>query len=135
MDDADVWRRTLCGMGRQFEAEAGRRRKGKAEGEGARCARVENLSPVHEYAPPAPPRPLFYWTSELTRGSTLRETARRKQGGGQGANDAANGKAKSAGAQIRRHNEAMLNEVRLLAFRLTFRCSRACAVGVDAGRY
>ncbi|KAJ8292574.1 Protein VMS1 [Rhodotorula toruloides] len=39
-----------------------------------------------------------------------RYTTRRKQGGGQGANDAANGKAKSAGAQIRRHNEAMLND-------------------------
>lgn len=39
-------------------------------------------------------------------------TARRKQGGSQGANDSANGKAKSAGAQIRRYNEAMLNDVR-----------------------
>ena len=38
--------------------------------------------------------------------------ARRKQGGSQGANDNANGKAKSAGAQIRRHNEAALTDVR-----------------------
>ncbi|GAA5970787.1 hypothetical protein JCM8115_002943 [Rhodotorula mucilaginosa] len=44
-----------------------------------------------------------------------RYTTRRKQGGSQGANDSANGKAKSAGAQIRRYNEAMLNdEVRAL---------------------
>ncbi|GAA5878414.1 hypothetical protein JCM3774_002830 [Rhodotorula dairenensis] len=44
-----------------------------------------------------------------------RYTTRRKQGGSQGANDSANGKAKSAGAQIRRYNEAMLtDEVRAL---------------------
>ncbi|GAA6008943.1 Vms1p [Rhodotorula paludigena] len=44
-----------------------------------------------------------------------RYTTRRKQGGSQGANDSANGKAKSAGAMIRRYNEAMLNdEVRAL---------------------
>ncbi|GAA5868966.1 hypothetical protein JCM1840_000434 [Sporobolomyces johnsonii] len=44
-----------------------------------------------------------------------RYTTRRKQGGSQGANDNANGKAKSAGAQIRRHNEAALtDEVRAL---------------------
>ncbi|BGP42435.1 hypothetical protein JCM10449v2_006440 [Rhodotorula kratochvilovae] len=44
-----------------------------------------------------------------------RYTTRRKQGGSQGANDQANGKAKSAGAMIRRHNEAALNdEVRAL---------------------
>jgi len=42
--------------------------------------------------------------------------ARRKQGGSQGANDNANGKAKSAGAQIRRHNEAALTDVRFPPF-------------------
>ena len=39
-----------------------------------------------------------------------RYTTRRKQGGAQSANDNAKGKAKSAGAQIRRYNEAMLTE-------------------------
>ncbi|GAA6007336.1 hypothetical protein JCM10207_001593 [Rhodosporidiobolus poonsookiae] len=39
-----------------------------------------------------------------------RYTTRRKQGGGQGTNDAANGKAKSMGAQLRRHNEQRLTE-------------------------
>jgi hypothetical protein len=37
-----------------------------------------------------------------------RYTTRRKQGGGQSRNDQAKGKAKSAGAQIRRENEMML---------------------------
>ena len=39
-----------------------------------------------------------------------RYTTRRKQGGAQSANDNAKGKAKSAGAQIRRYNETMLTE-------------------------
>ncbi|TNY22850.1 hypothetical protein DMC30DRAFT_101545 [Rhodotorula diobovata] len=44
-----------------------------------------------------------------------RYTTRRKQGGAQSANDAGKGKAKSAGAMIRRHNEAALtDEVREL---------------------
>ncbi|GAA5831544.1 hypothetical protein JCM3766R1_001799 [Sporobolomyces carnicolor] len=44
-----------------------------------------------------------------------RYTTRRKQGGSQGLHDGGNGKAKSAGAQIRRHNEAALvDEVREL---------------------
>ncbi|GAA6009333.1 hypothetical protein JCM11491_004276 [Sporobolomyces phaffii] len=44
-----------------------------------------------------------------------RYTTRRKQGGSQGLHDGGNGKAKSAGAQIRRHNEAALtDEVRSL---------------------
>ena len=44
-----------------------------------------------------------------------RYTTRRKQGGAQSANDNAKGKAKSAGAQIRRYNEAMLrDEIRQL---------------------
>ncbi|KAI5477959.1 hypothetical protein MNV49_005751 [Pseudohyphozyma bogoriensis] len=44
-----------------------------------------------------------------------RYTTRRKQGGGQGANDNANGKANSMGAQLRRHNEqAIIDEVREL---------------------
>jgi hypothetical protein len=44
-----------------------------------------------------------------------RYTTRRKQGGAQSANDAAKGNAKSAGAQIRRYNEAMLrDEIRAL---------------------
>ncbi|GAA5909732.1 Vms1p [Sporobolomyces salmoneus] len=44
-----------------------------------------------------------------------RYTTRRKQGGSQGMHDSGNGKAKSAGAQIRRHNEAALtDEVREL---------------------
>ena len=38
--------------------------------------------------------------------------ARRKQGGGQSANDNAKGNAKSAGAQIRRYNESALRDVR-----------------------
>jgi len=42
----------------------------------------------------------------------LRYAARRKQGGAQSANDAGKGKAKSAGAMIRRHNEAALTDVR-----------------------
>lgn len=40
-------------------------------------------------------------------------SARRKQGGAQSANDAGKGKAKSAGAQIRRYNESMLTDVGL----------------------
>lgn len=44
-----------------------------------------------------------------------RYTTRRKQGGAQSANDQAKSKAKSAGAQIRRYNEAMLtSEIREL---------------------
>lgn len=44
-----------------------------------------------------------------------RYTTRRKQGGAQSANDNAKSKAKSAGAQIRRYNEAMLQtEIREL---------------------
>jgi len=44
-----------------------------------------------------------------------RYTTRRKQGGSQSANDNSKGNAHSAGASIRRHNEAMLiNEVREL---------------------
>ncbi|GAA5836531.1 hypothetical protein JCM9279_000417 [Rhodotorula babjevae] len=44
-----------------------------------------------------------------------RYTTRRKQGGAQSANDSGKGKAKSAGAMIRRHNEAALtDEVREL---------------------
>lgn len=39
-----------------------------------------------------------------------RYTTRRKQGGAQSANDQAKSKAKSAGAQIRRYNEAMLQQ-------------------------
>ena len=39
-----------------------------------------------------------------------RYTTRRKQGGAQSANDNAKSKAKSAGAQIRRYNEAMLQQ-------------------------
>lgn len=39
-----------------------------------------------------------------------RYTTRRKQGGAQSANDQAKSKAKSAGAQIRRYNEAMLTQ-------------------------
>ncbi|GAA5826024.1 hypothetical protein JCM11251_000095 [Rhodosporidiobolus azoricus] len=51
----------------------------------------------------------------LERKTFHRYTTRRKQGGGQGAYDAAGGKAKSIGAQIRRHNEQALNdEVRAL---------------------
>ncbi|GAA5991077.1 hypothetical protein JCM11641_002319 [Rhodosporidiobolus odoratus] len=51
----------------------------------------------------------------LERKTFHRYTTRRKQGGGQGANDNANGKAKSMGAQLRRHNEAALtDEVREL---------------------
>jgi len=37
-------------------------------------------------------------------------TARRKQGGAQSKNDASKGNAKSAGAEIRRYNEAALQE-------------------------
>ena len=44
-----------------------------------------------------------------------RYTTRRKQGGAQSANDSAKGAAHSAGASIRRHNEAaLMNEVREL---------------------
>ncbi|TGZ83070.1 hypothetical protein EX30DRAFT_394311 [Ascodesmis nigricans] len=44
-----------------------------------------------------------------------RYTTRRKQGGAQSANDASKGNAHSAGAGIRRHNEAaLMNEVRQL---------------------
>ncbi|GAA5911276.1 hypothetical protein JCM6882_004083 [Rhodosporidiobolus microsporus] len=51
----------------------------------------------------------------LERKTFHRYTTRRKQGGGQGAYDAAGGKAKSIGAQIRRHNEqALTDEVRAL---------------------
>ncbi|KDE03388.1 hypothetical protein MVLG_06106 [Microbotryum lychnidis-dioicae p1A1 Lamole] len=39
-----------------------------------------------------------------------RYTTRRKQGGSQSAHDGGSGKAKSAGAQIRRHNETALTE-------------------------
>ncbi|KAM0786695.1 hypothetical protein ACM66B_002139 [Microbotryomycetes sp. NB124-2] len=44
----------------------------------------------------------------LAKKTFHRYTTRRKQGGAQSANDAGKGKAKSAGAQIRRYNEAML---------------------------
>ncbi|GAA5860137.1 hypothetical protein JCM8547_009197 [Rhodosporidiobolus lusitaniae] len=51
----------------------------------------------------------------VVRKTFHRYTTRRKQGGGQSANDNANGKAKSMGAQLRRHNEAALtDEVRAL---------------------
>ncbi|KAL1915595.1 uncharacterized protein VTP21DRAFT_6719 [Calcarisporiella thermophila] len=51
----------------------------------------------------------------LTHKSFHRYTVRKKQGGSQSTNDSAKGRAKSAGAQIRRHNEAMLRkEVREL---------------------
>lgn len=50
--------------------------------------------------------------------------ARRKQGGSQSANDNANGKAKSAGAQIRRHNETALTDVNILSI-LCRVCSRS----------
>ncbi len=44
-----------------------------------------------------------------------RYTTRRKQGGGQSANDAAKGAAHSAGSSLRRYNEAALEqEIRLL---------------------
>ncbi|CCX04744.1 hypothetical protein FPQ18DRAFT_399790 [Pyronema domesticum] len=51
----------------------------------------------------------------LAQKSFHRYTTRRKQGGSQSANDNAKGKAKSAGANIRRQNEAMLiNEIHAL---------------------
>ncbi|GAA6036489.1 hypothetical protein JCM8097_003531 [Rhodosporidiobolus ruineniae] len=51
----------------------------------------------------------------LQRKTFHRYTTRRKQGGGQSAHDAAGGKAKSMGAQLRRHNEmALTDEVREL---------------------
>ncbi|KAK4047519.1 hypothetical protein OIO90_006161 [Microbotryomycetes sp. JL221] len=51
----------------------------------------------------------------LAKKTFHRYTTRRKQGGAQSANDSGKGKAKSAGAQIRRYNEAMLtDEVREL---------------------
>lgn len=51
------------------------------------------------------------WMRKLT----VLSAARRKQGGSQAANDNAKGKASSAGAQIRRHNEMALTEVRSLS--------------------
>ncbi len=51
----------------------------------------------------------------LTHKTFHRYTTRRKQGGGQSANDAAKGAAHSAGSSLRRYNEAALtNEVREL---------------------
>jgi len=41
----------------------------------------------------------------------IRYTTRRKQGGSQASNDNAKGKAKSAGANLRRYNEQMIEQV------------------------
>ncbi|RUS27864.1 hypothetical protein BC938DRAFT_482628 [Jimgerdemannia flammicorona] len=51
-----------------------------------------------------------YRISSLTHKFSLPTPARRKQGGAQSANDNSKGKARSAGAQIRRYNEAALEK-------------------------